>query len=258
MKRVLTVIEILIIVVLIVIWVPRRSDLDMSSYVETVGIEASEGTSEEAAESTQASAGISEETAEEPILIEKHEVMKEYKDLSSQNSDMVGFIYLPEGSYPVVQRVADQNYYLDKNFFGEEDKNGSIFANRYSNLGQAGISLLYGHTMRSGAMFGGLKRWLDKDYFSEHSIIRLDTLYECMNYEVVAVIETSMHEEFCYFDYVGGVSESDFNDWKAGMSGYVSQGSLDNLSYGDVICELSCCAYHVKDGRLVLVLRALG
>jgi len=251
MKRVLTVLEILIILVLIILWVPRRSDLDMSDYIKT-SIEEPVCTQE-----TEESGGTPEETEKEPVVAEKPQIMDKYINLYSQNNDMVGFIYLPEGSYPVVQRVSDQNYYLDKTFFGEDDKNGSIFANRYSQLGQPGISLIYGHTMRSGAMFGGLKRWLDAGYFSRNPVIRIDTLYEQMDYEVIAAVETSLHEDFRYYDYVGRLSEADFESWKSGMSGYVTQGSLDTLSYGDVICELSCCAYHVKDGRLVLVLRAL-
>lgn len=57
----------------------------------------------------------------EPVILDK------YKNLYETNNDTIGYIYLTdEYSYPVLQRVSDQNYYVHRDFFGEEDKNGSI------------------------------------------------------------------------------------------------------------------------------------
>lgn len=188
----------------------------------------------------------------EPVMLEK------YRDLYEQNNDLIGFLYLTEEyQYPVLQRIDDQNFYEDHGFFREEDKKGSIFANRYSKLGEPGISLLYGHSMKSGEMFGSLKRYQYADYFEEHNVITLDTLYEEMSYEVVAVALTSLHEDFKYYDYLGVLNESDFEMWKEGLAKYVIRGTLDELEHGDTICEMTCCAYHVKDGRWVIVLKAM-
>lgn len=193
-----------------------------------------------------------QEVNQEPIMIQK------YEKLYETNNDMIGFIYLnDEYKYPILQRVTDQNYYLHNDFFGKEDKNGSIFANRFSELGHPGISLIYGHTMKSGKMFHGLKNYLDSDYFEEHKIMQIDTLYDEMYYEVVAVAQTSMHEDFKYYSYVGDVSEEEFYEWHDGFEQYCSRGSLSDLTYGDIIVELSCCAYHTEDGRLVVILRAI-
>lgn len=192
----------------------------------------------------------------EPVV--EPTIIKKYEKLYETNNDMIGFIYLTdEYKYPILQRIEDQNYYLHNDFFGKEDKNGSIFANRLSKLGQPGISLLYGHTMKSGKMFHGLKYYLDKDYFDEHKIMQIDTLYDEMYYEVVAVAQTSMHEAFAYYNYVGDVSEEEFYEWRDGFEKYCSRGSLSGLTYGDTIVELSCCAYHTTDGRLVVILKAI-
>lgn len=210
-----------------------------------------------------------EETESEPETVESEtetaapdepeDIFYKYKDLYEVNSDMVGFIYLTdEYKYPVVQRVDDQNYYLHQNFFDEYSSGGSIFANAFTNLGEQGISLIYGHTMRNGSMFGSLKHYKEPEYFEEHRVIQLDTLHEEMFYEVVGVVETSLHEDFAYYDYVGDVSEEDFNEWKDGMSEALLQGSLDTIGYGDTIVELSCCAYQARDGRLVLVLKRIS
>lgn len=196
------------------------------------------------------------EPEEEPVP--EPEILEQYRELYEMNHDMIGFLYLTEDyQYPVLQRIDDQNYYTYRNFLGEEDKEGCIFANRYTELGRSGVSMLYGHTLKSGRMFASLKKYQDSDYFEEHHIIRLDTLYEEMQYEVIAVALTSLHEDFKYFEYVGNLSEEAFDEWKSGLAPYIVRGTVEGLEYGDIICELTCCAYHTKDGRLVVILKAI-
>lgn len=196
------------------------------------------------------------EPEEEPVL--EPEILEQYRELYETNNDMIGFLYLTEEyQYPVLQRIEDQNYYAYRNFLGEEDKEGCIFANRYTELGKSGVSMLYGHTLKSGRMFASLKKYQDADYFEEHRIIKLDTLYEELQYEVMAVALTSLHEDFKYFEYVGNLSEAGFDEWKSGLTPYIVRGTVEGLEYGDVICELTCCAYHTKDGRLVVILKAI-
>lgn len=196
------------------------------------------------------------EPEEEPVP--EPEILEQYRELYETNNDMIGFLYLTEEyQYPVLQRIEDQNYYAYRNFLGEEDKEGCIFANRYTELGKSGVSLLYGHTLKSGRMFASLKKYQDADYFEENHVIKLDTLYEDMEYEVMAVALTSLHEDFKYYEYVGNLSEDAFNEWKNGLVQYIVRGTVEDLEYGDIICELTCCAYHTKDGRLVVILKAI-
>ena len=57
--------------------------------------------------------------------------------------------------YPVMSRQGDNNYYLDKNFNGEKDKNGLLILDYRCDVMQSGQNLIiYGHNMRSGVMFG--------------------------------------------------------------------------------------------------------
>ena len=196
------------------------------------------------------------EPEEEPVP--EPEILEQYRELYETNNDMIGFLYLTEEyQYPVLQRIEDQNYYAYRNFLGEEDKEGCIFANRYTELGKSGVSLLYGHTLKSGRMFASLKKYQDADYFEENHVIKLDTLYEDMEYEVMAVALTSLHEDFKYYEYVGNLSEDAFNEWKNGLVQYIVRGTVEDLEYGDIICELTCCAYHTTDGRLVVILKAI-
>lgn len=183
-------------------------------------------------------------------VVDEKTILPQYQKLHKVNNDMIGFIYLDDNhQYPILMRKDAQNYYLNHNFFGEEEKAGSIFVNVNSSFGEQGISLIYGHCMKDGSMFGSLKE------FEVNDIIQIDSLYEKSTYRVVGIMKTSMHEEFSYYDYVGDLSEEDFNTWKEGCISQSIRGSLDSLSYEDTVVELSTCAYHVKDGRLVLILR---
>ena len=177
-------------------------------------------------------------------------ILPKYEKLYKANTDMIGFIYLDDNhKYPVLMNKDDQNFYLRKDFFGDDDKAGSIFANVNSSFNQQGISLIYGHNMRSGEKFGTL------DEFSVNDIIQVDSLYEQCTYKVVAIMKTSMHEDFRYYDYVGNLSEKEFSTWRKGCQGYLISGSLSDLTYEDTIIELSTCSYHTDDGRLVLILK---
>lgn len=194
--------------------------------------------------SLQNSISVSGVSSDEKIILPK------YEKLYEANTDMIGFIYLDDNhKYPVLMNKDDQNFYLRKDFFGDDDKAGSIFANVNSSFNQQGISLIYGHNMRSGEKFGTL------DEFSVNDIIQVDSLYEQCTYKVVAIMKTSMHEDFRYYDYVGNLSEKEFSTWREGCQGYLISGSLSDLIYEDTIIELSTCSYHTDDGRLVLILK---
>ena len=48
---------------------------------------------------------------------------------------------------------------------------------------------LYGHNMKSGNMFGRLKKYTENGYFYKHRMITFDSMYEDGQYAVFAVME---------------------------------------------------------------------
>lgn len=75
------------------------------------------------------------------------------------NQDVIGYIYYPEASisYPIVQG-SDNEEYLRKNINGDYSPNGSIFLDSSSNSNFTDVgSVIYGHHMRNGDMFGRLE-----------------------------------------------------------------------------------------------------
>ena len=122
---------------------------------------------------------------------EKEEPEKEIK------GNMTAWITLDDTDidYPVMQGD-DNSEYLNKDPYGEYSLSGSIFLDsRNASDFSDPYSLIYGHHMEHGAMFGALDDFLDEDYFSAH---RTGTLYagdDVYRIQVFGVLECAATQE---------------------------------------------------------------
>lgn len=107
--------------------------------------------------------------------IRKTAVRKEYFDvdftkLRQQNEDVVAWLYSPNTviDYPVLQH-SDNDYYLTHQIDGSVNVNGSIFMDYRSepDFSQRN-TIIYGHHMRSGNMFGMLVEYKKSGYYEQH------------------------------------------------------------------------------------------
>lgn len=203
-----------------------------------------------------------EETPSEEIIIDRSTlaVLPEFEDLYNSNPDMVGWISIPdtEINYPVMQTIEDNDYYIDHDFYGVKDSNGTIFVDsRCDIVNQPSNTILYGHNMRSGMMFGSLKKYQKKDYYDEHQYVYFDTIYEHRIYQVVAVClsKVSFQDEtgFRYYNYIEGSNHTEFQEYYDNISTLnVHDGAVD-LAPSDKILTLSTCNSYTEDGRLFIV-----
>lgn len=199
--------------------------------------------------------------APEPVAEEVvREVLPEYADLHAQNEDMVGWVSIEGTSidYPVMQSPGDNDYYLKHNFNREEDRNGCIFLDYRNSLENGDTNLiLYGHNMRSGQMFGGLKNYLEQTFLQEHSRIQFNTLYERRTYQVLAVCLAQVgyqdEEGFRYYNYLGAASQEEFDVFRENIARMNLYGDELDISYGDELITLSTCNSYIEDGRMFLV-----
>lgn len=84
-----------------------------------------------------------------------------------KDCNVVGWIKIGNDvDYPIVQGE-DNNYYLRHLYDGSYNANGSIFMSCYNNPNFTDSNtIVYGHNMHSGVMFGSLKDYLDANYDS--------------------------------------------------------------------------------------------
>lgn len=91
-------------------------------------------------------------------------------DMSSITDDMVAWLTVDDTTidYPVMQGI-DNTEYLNKDAYGEYSLSGSLFLDsRNASDFSDPYSLIYGHHMQYGKMFGALDEFMDQDYFDTH------------------------------------------------------------------------------------------
>ena len=92
------------------------------------------------------------------------------EELRELSADAVAWITV-DGTridYPVMQGKTNAEY-LNKDPYGEFSLSGSIFLDsRNDSSFRDPYSLIYGHHMEYGAMFGALDKYKDKTYFDAH------------------------------------------------------------------------------------------
>lgn len=106
--------------------------------------------------------GITEEEDPDP----EPPIRVDFTELKKINPDVVGWIYIEgiEASYPVVQGE-DNDEYLHHTYEGTYNFAGSIFL-EYTNKGDFSDcnTIIYGHNMKNGSMFGRLKEFREDAY----------------------------------------------------------------------------------------------
>ena len=113
-------------------------------------------------------------------------------ELSVLNPDTAAWIQIPGTviSYPVMY-TADNIYYLDHTFSGENSKAGSIFMEALNSEDFTDEhTIIYGHNMRDGSMFAGLKKWKDKSYYQKHPYLYLTRKEGIFRYEIFSCYTT--------------------------------------------------------------------
>ncbi len=188
-------------------------------------------------------------------------VLKKYSDLYKQNKDLAGWLSI-EGTvinYPVMQTgKKNPDFYLHNGFDKKESDHGTLFVDARNDIVNRDTNLIiYGHNMRDGTMFGGLKSFMDKDYFEKHQELVFDTIYEKAKYRIVAVCLSKVNyqddDTFRYYNFLNAESKEEFQAFLANIQQLTVFDQNIDISYGDELLTLSTCNSYVQDGRLFLI-----
>lgn len=107
------------------------------------------------------------------------------RKLREKSEYIIGWLTMDDLEEPVAMK--DNTFFLDHDALGMRNSNGAIFLDQDTDLMTRPYTiLLYGHNMKSGAMFGNLRKYADPVYCGNHRILRLDTLYDEGSYAVFA------------------------------------------------------------------------
>ena len=206
-----------------------------------------------------------EDVAEElPQNVPEPSVPNPYADSFLANEDMAAWLIIPGTNidYPVMWTPFDENYYLYRDFEKKDNVNGSLLLDTDSSLNPLTTNLIiHGHNMKSGAMFGRLTDYEDKDYYDSHKEIILHTK-ECQkNYEIIAVFRSQVFKKtddvFKFYQFFQANTEDEFENFYQNIKDMSIYDTGVTAEFGDHFITLSTCVYHVKNGRFVVVAKEI-
>lgn len=221
-----------------------------------------ESTGESESETVSDVASEEEPESQERIAVATERIENPYLDYFAKNSDMVAWLLIPDTKIdePVMWTPRDENYYLNRNFQKKSDKNGCLILDTDSCLDPVTTNqIIHGHNMKSGKMFGTLMKYEQPEYALEHPFIYLYEKELCRKYEVMAVFRSRVYKKtdrvFKFYKFFQADTPEEFEDFTSNVLALSLYETGVQPEFGDRFITLSTCAYHVANGRFVVVAR---
>lgn len=134
---------------------------------------------------------------ETPALEEEiYESPIDFDSLNEDYPDIYAWIKIPETNidYPIAQHELNDGFYINHDIDGKKNANGTLFTERAHNSRDFTdrVTFIYGHNMRSGAMFGTLRRfYTNTDNFKNHKEIIVYLPKRELHYSIFAAVPYS-------------------------------------------------------------------
>ena len=181
----------------------------------------------------------------------------DFNALKAINSDILGWIWIPDTdiSYPLLQGKSNQSY-IATSYTGVHAGAGSIFMDfRNASDFSDSNTIIYGHNMNDGTMFGTLKKYRKAEYWSTHP------------YFYIVKPDGQSKYEICFVTVTDSLSDV-YNRSFTGEEAYEAHiAMLDKASLYDTgvgvgaeehIVTLSTCTGGKKTERFVVVGRLVA
>lgn len=213
----------------------------------------------------QAEAAVAETETEEVAETETEteesvvycDAVYDFDELHEQNEDIYAWITVPgtQVDYPVLQSET-ANYYLDYNIDHSKGYPGCIYTNDCNTKDFSDyITVLYGHNMKNGTMFGSLHDFEDEEFFDEHSEIYVYTEENRLTYEIYATVK--YNNSYIPANYAVN-SATGRDEFLASFEEYMDE-SVAHVRDGAEVAEddrlivLSTCVSGQSDRRYLIV-----
>lgn len=182
----------------------------------------------------------------------------DFEKLQEMNPDVIGWLEveaLDKISYPIVQG-ADNDYYLHRTFKKTDNYAGSIFVD-YTNASDFSDcnTIIYGHNMKNGSMFGNLDELYEKKKYKDSKYIWICTPEGKYRYEIFSMQYAHVNSD-TYTRY--SAHDEAFGKYLLNMAG---KSKVDmraqSLNQEDRIITLSTCTSN-DQVRFVVQARWVG
>ncbi|MCD7736238.1 MAG: class B sortase [Lachnospiraceae bacterium] len=194
---------------------------------------------------------VDEEEVTLPVMVNPID----FESLKSVNSDLVAWLKIRalDLSYPVVQGE-DNDYYLHRSFEQEELFAGCLFVN-YANSSDFTDqnTIIYGHNMKNGSMFGSLKKFREEDVYEKSKYFWIFTEDIIYQYRIISARVVEKVGQTYQIDF----TEEEFEEFlDTAMENSEVDNSNVSVTTEDKIVTLSTCTgdsstRFVVQGKLV-------
>lgn len=177
-----------------------------------------------------------------------------FDEFCRMNSEVFGWltVYGTGIDYPLVQAADSNDKYLNMDASGNYSLTGSLFLDfrNQPNFDDFN-SIIYGHHMEKGAMFGDIGNFLEEEYFNSH---RYGSLYydgQDHGLEFWAAIKVNAYDLDVYQPALTG--EAARQDYLNLIRGKAVQMRDIEVTKEDRLVLFSTCASQPTDGRHILI-----
>jgi len=176
----------------------------------------------------------------------------DFDALQSMNPDIIGWILAPEAGvdYPILRGTED-NFYISHSADRTSNRAGSIFLDNQNNVDFSDPNtIIYGHRMNNGSMFGSLRNYEEEAFFNTNRYIAIYTPENGKQlYEVFATYTVPDDADTYTLFSQGG---PEFMEYLNQMKSYSDFPSNIELSENDKIITLSTCVQYEDDKRYIV------
>lgn len=192
--KIICIILLIILIGIVAVWgyriiVENRANSKYEEIQNTVNSAAKQAETEAVIIETETEEETETETEEVQNAFDIPEKNLDWNSLYAENKDIYAWIYIPgtQVDYPVLQNAADDTYYLNHNIDGSYGKPGCIYTEKINSKDFTNYNtVLYGHNMKNGEMFGCLHDYEDKTFFDENPYVYVYTEEKTYVYEIFA------------------------------------------------------------------------
>lgn len=176
----------------------------------------------------------------------------DFAALREVNGEVVGWLVIPgtQISYPLLQGE-DNSYYLNHTWKRERSVVGAIFLEHTNSSDLSDFNtIIYGHNMKNGSMFGALQNYRDGDFLAAHPSVYLTVDGGSYRYDIFAAYEASVDSSTYQIGFSGEESRQAFLDdclSRSGLSTEVTPHTWDRI-----LTLSTCTPTSSKDSRWVI------
>ena len=191
----------------------------------------------------------------EPVPTETAPIAVDFALLRDTNPQVAGWLYCPDTpiDLPVAQGT-DNEWYLCHLFDGTPNNTGTLFVDAENAEGFSDpITVIYGHNLKNGTMFGTLTRYKDPEYLEAHPAFWLLTPEGSYRVALAAGCVVPADDPL----YAQGHRPEEVLELIKAAMDRSTFSSREPVSEQDRFLVLSTCSYEFENARYVLIGRLI-